>query len=162
MREQKTIWLTAPSFLYEHTWVRPLWVLQTPTVPFWSPVTIREPSGLNVMIDSGALCKTLSSLVYLWSSFQRVMQPSDQPIARDWKTGCHFKHIGTVFPRDISKFGIWTPSSFTKMIRGLFVAIAKIMLKSLLLQAQVTAVSAWGKAKWLSKNNDILKILSIL
>ena len=162
MREQKTIWLTAPSFLYEHTWVRPLWVLQTPTVPFWSPVTIREPSGLNVMIDSIPLFTTLSSLVILWSSFQSVRQPSDQPIASDWKVGCHFRHTACVLPRDISKFGINYPSSFTKTTRGLFVAIAKIMLKSLLLQAQVTAVSAWGKAKWLSKNNDILKILSIL
>jgi len=44
------------------------------------------------------------------------------------------------------------------MTRGLFVAIAKIMLKSLLLQAEVTAVSPWGRAKWLSKNNDIFQI----
>jgi hypothetical protein len=66
-------------------------------------------------------------------------------MAKDWKIGCHFKQTGWVLPRPISKFGTWTPSSLTKMIEGLFVAIAKIMLKSLLLQAEVIAVYPAGK-----------------
>lgn len=55
MREQNTIWVIAPSLEYWHTGVRPLWVLQTPTVPLLSPVTILEPSVLKVMMVIAAL-----------------------------------------------------------------------------------------------------------
>lgn len=65
-------------------------------VPVRSLVTMRLPEGLNLMSMMGSAWGFPYSLGALVSSFQMVMRPLSQPMARMGLEGCHSMQVGVM------------------------------------------------------------------